>query len=143
MGRYGEFPDTGLEDRPVLRKSSPEVGELLTKILDAADKLEKRSRRMSEQQLYEIQQRLGTKINEVQKNIFESIAKARARRLAKAAEYPHTFLPGQQVLCKGDGDQWVRGTVRRHVSDTNVEVYFCNGPNDYGLYHVDELKEAQ
>ena len=79
MALRGEFPDSGLEARPesILKKSPGDVERLFERFLDVASKLEKRSRDLDTDQLYELQQQLGLVISQVQKDIYQNLAKSR------------------------------------------------------------------
>jgi hypothetical protein len=81
MALRGEFGDCGLEARAesILKKSPADVGRLFGRFLDVASKLEKRSRDLTIDQLYELQQELGLVINQFQKDVYQNLAKARGR----------------------------------------------------------------
>src|SRR5207302_3103741 len=120
---WGSFPDTGLEDQPsseVLKKSSDE--DLITRLFASVEKLEKRAKKMSAPQLYELQRKIGAATKKFQREVDAMLVRDRARKLAKAAKNPRTFRPGQKVKASNGG--WVGGKVRRHLSATNVEVAF-------------------
>jgi hypothetical protein len=78
MQRVGDFGDTGLEDQQqslVLRKSPADVRELLQEVVTAAVKLEKRSRTLSTDQLYELQQQFGLAISQIQREIYSRVTR--------------------------------------------------------------------
>jgi len=78
MGRWGEFPGTGIEpcDAP-LRKAAPEVSELLDRLLNTAQELEKRCTRLTSSQLYELQRRIGSGINKLQRELDDMLLRHR------------------------------------------------------------------
>jgi hypothetical protein len=82
MALRGEFGDTGLEMRPepLLKKSPTDVGKMLEEFVKAADGLEKRSRDLDTDQLYELQQQLGLIVGQVQKDIYGNLAKSSAKK---------------------------------------------------------------
>ena len=78
MRSIGDFGDTGLEqmqESMTLQKSPADVRDLLQEVLAAAAKLEKRSRSLSTAQLYELQQKFGMAIGEIQREIYSRVAR--------------------------------------------------------------------
>ena len=78
MRTLGDFGDTGLEEKQeslTLQKSPSDVRELLQEVVAAASKLEKRSRSLSTPQLYELQQKFGIAIGEIQREIYSRVTR--------------------------------------------------------------------
>jgi hypothetical protein len=77
MRRVGEFPPNGLEETQelmALRKAPADVMRLLEEVVAAGHRLEKRSRTLNRSQLYDIQQKFGLAVAEIQRAIYARLA---------------------------------------------------------------------
>jgi hypothetical protein len=99
MGRWGDFPDTGLESRPepTLKKSGPDSGDVdLERMFKAMEILERRAQKMSKAQLYTLNQKIGEAVNRFHKAVMDHVCRPRPGQ-------PVKFYAGERVSLDANG----------------------------------------
>lgn len=117
MGRWGDFGDTGLEQRPEkpLRKSAGDSGDIdMERFFKNIEILERRARTMNKAQIYRLNQRLGEAVNQFHAAVTKYICRPTSKE-------PGRFFAGERVAIDQNG---TRGKIVQFVDAGRVLVEF-------------------